>query len=91
LISSRNFLVASAAIAASSPSGTNAAGNQVLRIGMTAADSPTVTGLPNDGGEGARFLRYPVYDAVVNWEPFADRRVRQAMNHAIDREGMCRS
>jgi hypothetical protein len=43
-----------------------AAAPQVLRIGMTAADLPTDTGIPNNGGEGSRFLGYPVYDAVVN-------------------------
>jgi peptide/nickel transport system substrate-binding protein len=68
MISRRHFLVASAAITASSPLGADAAATQVLRIGMTAADIPTVTGLPNNGGEGARFLGYPVYDAVVNWD-----------------------
>lgn len=35
---------------------------------MTAADLPTVTGIPNNGGEGSRFLGYPVYDAVMNWD-----------------------
>ena len=52
MISRRHFLVASAAITASSPLGADAAATQVLRIGMTAADIPTVTGLPNNGGEG---------------------------------------
>ena len=41
---------------------------QVLRIGMTSADLPTVTGIPNNGGEGYRFLGYPAYDALVNWD-----------------------
>ena len=41
---------------------------QVLRIGMTAADLPTVTGIPNNGGEGSRFLGYPVYDGGLNYD-----------------------
>jgi peptide/nickel transport system substrate-binding protein len=45
-----------------------AAPNQVLRIAMTAADLPTVTGIPNNGGEGYRFLGYPAYDGVINWD-----------------------
>jgi ABC-type transport system substrate-binding protein len=42
--------------------------SQVLRIAMTASDLPTVTGIPNNGGEGFRFLGYPAYDGVVNWD-----------------------
>ena len=41
---------------------------QVLRIAMTASDLPTVTGIPNNGGEGFRFLGFPAYDGVVNWD-----------------------
>src|SRR5216684_2222607 len=46
----------------------HAASPQVLRIGMTAADLPTTHGIPNNGGEGFRFLGYPAYDALVNWD-----------------------
>jgi ABC-type transport system substrate-binding protein len=69
LLSRRTFLAGAAAAAASDlalPAG--AAAPQVLRVGMTAADLPTVTGIPNNGGEGSRFLGYPVYDALVNWD-----------------------
>jgi peptide/nickel transport system substrate-binding protein len=45
-----------------------AASPQVLRIGMTAADLPTTHGIPNNGGEGFRFLGYPPYDGLVNWD-----------------------
>src|SRR6202165_198192 len=45
-----------------------AASPQVLRIGMTAADLPTTHGIPNNGGEGFRFLGYPAYDSIVNWD-----------------------
>ena len=33
----------------------------MLRIGMTASDIPTATGLPNNGFEGMRFLGYPIF------------------------------
>jgi peptide/nickel transport system substrate-binding protein len=32
---------------------------QTLRIAMTASDIPTTTGIPNNGGEGFRFLGFP--------------------------------
>lgn len=49
-------------------SSAQAASAQVLRIAMTASDLPTVTGIPNNGGEGYRFLGYTAYDALVNWD-----------------------
>jgi peptide/nickel transport system substrate-binding protein len=39
-----------------------------LRIGMTAADVPTATGLPNNGFEGMRFLGYPIFEGLVLWD-----------------------
>src|ERR1700724_2619338 len=39
-----------------------------LRIGMTAADIPTATGLPNNGFEGMRFLGYPIFEGLVLWD-----------------------
>ena len=66
---SRRGLLASAAGAAALPNlPAAAAAPQVLRIGMTAADLPTTHGIPNNGGEGFRFLGYPAYDSVVNWD-----------------------
>jgi peptide/nickel transport system substrate-binding protein len=35
---------------------------------MTAADLPTTHGIPNNGGEGFRFLGFPAYDSVINWD-----------------------
>ena len=35
---------------------------------MTAADLPTTHGIPNNGGEGFRFLGYPAYDSIINWD-----------------------
>ncbi|HYZ23659.1 MAG TPA: ABC transporter substrate-binding protein [Rhodopila sp.] len=65
----RRGLLAGAAGAAAFPVlPGRAAGQQVLRIGMTAADLPTTHGIPNNGGEGFRFLGYPAYDSVVNWD-----------------------
>jgi ABC-type transport system substrate-binding protein len=69
MILTRRGLIATAAGAASLPSLPGmAATPQVLRIGMTAADLPTTHGIPNNGGEGFRFLGYPAYDSVINWD-----------------------
>ena len=57
-----------AAGAAATTRRSDAAPSQVLRIAMTASDLPTVTGIPNNGGEGFRFLGYPAYDGVINWD-----------------------
>src|SRR5258708_26269204 len=45
-----------------------AAPAQILRVAMTASDLTTVTGIPNNGGEGFRFLGFPAYDGLVNWD-----------------------
>ncbi len=66
---SRRGLIATAAGAAVVPGlPTHAATPQILRIGMTSADLPTTHGIPNNGGEGFRFLGYPAFDSVVNWD-----------------------
>ena len=39
-----------------------------LRIAMTASDIPTMTGLPNNGFEGMRFLGYPIFEGLVLWD-----------------------
>src|SRR5215831_4270240 len=39
-----------------------------LRIGMTAADIPTATGMPNNGFEGMRFMGYPIFEGLVLWD-----------------------
>ncbi|MBS0639445.1 MAG: ABC transporter substrate-binding protein [Proteobacteria bacterium] len=65
----RRGLFATAAGAAALPIVPAAAAPaQVLRIGMTAADLPTTHGIPNNGGEGFRFLGFPAYDSVINWD-----------------------
>jgi len=46
----------------------SASADNVMRVGMTAADIPTTGGIPNNGGEGFRFLGFPVFDALVNWD-----------------------
>ncbi len=40
----------------------------VLRIGMTAADIPQMTGSPDNGFEGYRFCGYTIFDALCNWD-----------------------
>ena len=68
MLSRRDFLVATAGAAAAPALPAIAASPQVLRIGMTAADLPSTHGIPNNGFEGFRFLGYPPYDALVNWD-----------------------
>jgi ABC-type transport system substrate-binding protein len=41
---------------------------QTLRIAMTASDTPTTTGIPNNGGEGFRFWGFPAFDGLINWD-----------------------
>src|SRR6185436_1313327 len=38
---------------------------KVLRIGMTASDIPTTTGMPNNGFEGMRFLGFPIFEGLI--------------------------
>jgi peptide/nickel transport system substrate-binding protein len=65
----RRELLAGVAAAATIPVlPARAAGGGTLRIAMTAADLPTAHGIPNNGFEGYRFLGYPPYDALVNWD-----------------------
>src|SRR6516162_2614304 len=45
-----------------------ASADKVMRVGMTASDIPTTGGIPTNGGEGFRFLGYPAYDALINWD-----------------------
>ena len=59
-----SMILVAATVAWSGPS----AAETVLRIGMTAADVPTTTGMPNNGFEGMRFLGYPVFEAPVLWD-----------------------
>ena len=40
----------------------------VLRVAMTAGDIPDVTGQPDQGFEGYRFVGYSIYDALINWD-----------------------
>src|SRR6185437_9154023 len=68
MFSRRDFLIGATAAASSPAIPAWAAGAQVLRIGMTASDLPSTHGIPNNGGEGYRFLGYPAYDSVVNWD-----------------------
>lgn len=68
MLSRRALLATTTAATATSALPVAAAGPQILRVGMTSADLPTVTGIPNNGGEGSRFLGYPVYDGVTNWD-----------------------
>jgi peptide/nickel transport system substrate-binding protein len=68
MLSRRGFLIATAGGAATQALPAAAASPQVLRIAMTAADLPSTHGIPNNGFEGYRFLGYPPYDGLVNWD-----------------------
>ncbi|RVU18047.1 ABC transporter substrate-binding protein [Methylobacterium oryzihabitans] len=57
-----------AALAGALTAAAPASAEAVLRIAMTAADTPTTTGLPNNGFEGMRFLGYPVFEGLVLWD-----------------------
>ena len=48
--------------------GGSASAQQVLRIGMTAADIPRTLGQPDQGFEGNRFTGIPMYDALTQWD-----------------------
>jgi peptide/nickel transport system substrate-binding protein len=64
----RNLLASVAASALMPALPALAGGGGTLRIAMTAADLPSAHGIPNNGFEGYRFLGYPPYDALVNWD-----------------------
>ncbi|MBL6081335.1 ABC transporter substrate-binding protein [Belnapia sp. T18] len=40
----------------------------VLRVGMTLSDIPSITGQPDQGGEGWRFAGVTLYDSLVGWD-----------------------
>ena len=58
------FLALAAGLLSSQP----ATAETTLRIGMTASDIPTATGMPNNGFEGMRFLGYPIFEGLVLWD-----------------------
>lgn len=39
-----------------------------LRVAMTASDIPDVTGQPDQGFEGYRFVGYTIYDSLILWD-----------------------
>jgi peptide/nickel transport system substrate-binding protein len=48
--------------------GSEAAKEQTLVIGMSAANIPVPDTTPTEGYEGMRFVGYQLYDALVNWD-----------------------
>lgn len=42
--------------------------DKILRIGMTASDIPTTTGMPNNGFEGMRFLGFPIFEGLIQFD-----------------------
>jgi peptide/nickel transport system substrate-binding protein len=68
MLSRRGFLATAAGVASLPVGSAQAEGGGVLRVAMTAADLPSSHGIPNNGFEGYRFLGYPPYDGLVNWD-----------------------
>jgi peptide/nickel transport system substrate-binding protein len=65
-VKSLNLLARTAALAAALALGLLANGAQAqttLRVAMTASDIPDVTGQPDQGFEGYRFVGYSLYDS----------------------------
>lgn len=60
--------VAAAALLAFGAGAAVAQQPRTLRIAMTAADVPTTSGMPNNGYEGMRFLGYPIFEPLVQWD-----------------------
>ena len=68
----RDLLLASAASWGTSLLGLDMAHAQtpsgVLRVGMTVSAVPSTNGIPDQGGEGARFMNVTLYDQLVAWD-----------------------
>lgn len=71
-ISRRNLLGAAGAMMGAAAIGWDPALAQtpsgVLRVGMTASAVPLSNGVPDQGGEGQRFMGITVYDQLVMWD-----------------------
>ena len=46
---------------------------KILRIAMTASDIPTTSGMPNNGFEGMRFLGFPIFQGLIQFDLTTDR------------------
>jgi ABC-type transport system substrate-binding protein len=57
-----------AALLAAAWRATPAAAGGVVTVAMTAGDIPITSGIPDQGGEGARFVGYSLYDGLINWD-----------------------
>lgn len=66
-ITSTGAAIAGTAFFSSFPKNAFAAAGH-LRIAMTAADLPTTSGMPNNGSEGMRFMGYPIFEPLIDWD-----------------------
>lgn len=66
----RDMLLGGAAMAAAplSPGQAQPAAANTLRVAMTVADIPLITGQPSQGAEGNRFGGITVYDPLIAWD-----------------------
>src|ERR1041385_2005530 len=64
ILATRLGLAITLALTAAAP----AIAGGALRVALTATDVPTTTGAPDNGGEGIRFLGFPVFESLVLWD-----------------------
>ena len=64
ILATRLGLAIALALAVAAPAGAGG----TLRVALTATDVPTTTGAPDNGGEGIRFLGFPVFESLVLWD-----------------------
>src|SRR3954449_3436205 len=64
ILATRLGLAIALALAIAAPAGAGG----TLRVALTATDVPTTTGAPDNGGEGIRFLGFPVFESLVLWD-----------------------
>lgn len=69
LTSTRRVLLGGAAAAAFGPTmPADAQRETVLRVAMTLSDIPYLSGQPDQGGEGWRFVGVTLHDMLINWD-----------------------
>ena len=61
IFATRLGLAIALALAIAAPAGAGG----TLRVALTATDVPTTTGAPDNGGEGIRFLGFPVFESLT--------------------------
>ncbi len=73
-----------AGLAAAMPAGPATAAESVVTIAMTAGDIPITTGIPDQGGEGARFVGLNLYDGLLKYEKMNEDAVMVWIVHDLN-------